>query len=97
MVWSRMTQKGHEDQFPLRRLTARSVIRKRTVAATRGNGRDAPIPDLPGLGPGAGRFDPLLTFGPAHEIETHAPPDFPEFIKLYDFWEGLRRMINHKV
>jgi hypothetical protein len=33
---------GHEDQFPLRRLTARSVIRKRTVAATRGNGRDAP-------------------------------------------------------
>ena len=35
---------GHEDQFPLRRLTARSVIRKRTVAATRGNGRDAPIP-----------------------------------------------------
>jgi len=37
-----MTQMGHEDQFPLRRLTARSVIRKRTVAATRGNGRDAP-------------------------------------------------------
>jgi hypothetical protein len=34
---------GHEDQFPLRRLTARSVIRKRTVAATRGNGRDAPL------------------------------------------------------
>jgi len=33
---------GHEDQFPLRRLTARSVIRKRIVAATRGNGRDAP-------------------------------------------------------
>jgi hypothetical protein len=26
----------------LRRLTARSVIRKRIVAATRGNGRDAP-------------------------------------------------------
>jgi hypothetical protein len=38
----RMTAAGHEDQFPLRRLTARSVIRKRTVAATRGNGRDAP-------------------------------------------------------
>ena len=32
---------GHEDQFPLRRPTARSVIRKRTVAATKGNGRDA--------------------------------------------------------
>jgi hypothetical protein len=41
--WRRsMAGMGHEDQFPLRRLTARSVIRKRTVAATRGNGRDAP-------------------------------------------------------
>ena len=37
----RRSASGHEDQFPLRRLTARSVIRKRTVAATRGNGRDA--------------------------------------------------------
>jgi hypothetical protein len=26
------------------RLSARSVIRKQTVAATRGNGRDAPTP-----------------------------------------------------
>jgi hypothetical protein len=42
-------------------------------------------------------FDPLLTFGPAHEIETHAPPDFPQFIKLYDFWEGLRSELNYKV
>jgi len=46
-VWSRMSQKGHEDAFPLRRLTARSVIRKRTVAAARGNGRDAPKPVIP--------------------------------------------------
>jgi hypothetical protein len=34
---------GHEDQFLPLRLSARSVIRKQTVAATRGNGRDAPI------------------------------------------------------
>ena len=39
---ARRSEMGHEDQFPLRRLTARSVIRKRIVAATRGNGRDAP-------------------------------------------------------
>jgi hypothetical protein len=42
-----MSAPGHEDQFLLRRLTARSVIRKRTVAATRGNGRDAPKTDYP--------------------------------------------------
>jgi hypothetical protein len=36
--------KGHEDQFLPPRLSARSVIRRQTVAATRGNGRDAPIP-----------------------------------------------------
>jgi hypothetical protein len=38
---------GHEDHFPLLRLTARSVIRKRTVAATQRNGRDAPKPVVP--------------------------------------------------
>jgi len=37
---------GHEDPFPPRRLTARSVIRKRTVGATRGDERDAPRADL---------------------------------------------------
>ena len=35
--------RGHEDQFLPLRLSARSVIRKQTVAATRGNGRDAPM------------------------------------------------------
>src|SRR5712691_9904245 len=38
----RMTQMGHEDQFPLCRLNARCVIRKETSAGTYGNGRDAP-------------------------------------------------------
>jgi len=39
-----MAEVGHEDQFLPLRLSARSVIRKQTVAATRGIGRDAPIP-----------------------------------------------------
>jgi hypothetical protein len=43
-----MTARGHEDQFLPLRLSARSVIRKQTVAATRGNGRDAPIPAVRG-------------------------------------------------
>src|SRR5689334_10453522 len=34
--------------FPLRRLTARSVIKKRTVAATRGDGREASFPAVRG-------------------------------------------------
>jgi hypothetical protein len=37
-----MAALGHEDQFLPPKLSARSVIRKQTVAATRGNGRDAP-------------------------------------------------------
>jgi hypothetical protein len=44
-----MSALGHEDQFPLRRLTARSAIRERTVAATRGNGRDGPVPAIHGV------------------------------------------------
>jgi hypothetical protein len=39
----------HEDQFLPLRLSARSVIRKQTVAATRGNGRDAPTPAARGF------------------------------------------------
>ena len=38
-----MTAMGHEDQFPVRPLTARSVIGKRTVGASPGNGQEAPI------------------------------------------------------
>jgi hypothetical protein len=37
-----MTNLGQEDQFVPPKLSARSVIRKQTVAATRGDGRDAP-------------------------------------------------------
>jgi hypothetical protein len=33
---------GHEGRFSPPRLSARSVIRKRTVASIRGNGQDAP-------------------------------------------------------
>jgi hypothetical protein len=39
---------GQEDQFVPPKLSARSAIRKQTVAATRGNGRDAPIPAVRG-------------------------------------------------
>jgi hypothetical protein len=35
---------GHEDQLLPLRLSARSVIRKQTVAATRDKGRAYPIP-----------------------------------------------------
>jgi hypothetical protein len=44
-----MSGTGHEDQFLPPNLNARSVIRKQTVAATRGNGRDAPIPAVCGI------------------------------------------------
>jgi len=49
---------GHEDQFLPLRLSARSVIRKQTVAATRGNGRDAPIPVIRRAA--VGRQEPTL-------------------------------------
>ena len=38
---------GHEDAFPRPRLNARCRFSQRIFAGTRGNGRDAPIPDLP--------------------------------------------------
>ena len=40
---------GHEDAFPRPRLSARSRFSQGTFARTRGNGRDAKIPDLPAL------------------------------------------------
>src|SRR5262252_100337 len=40
---------GHDDQFPPPRLGARYRFNQRTFVATRGNERDAPIPDLPVL------------------------------------------------
>ena len=47
---------GQEEPFSPLTLSARYVIRQETFAGTHGNGRDAPIPDLP-LYPEAGRFD----------------------------------------
>jgi hypothetical protein len=37
---------GHEDAFPPPRLSGRCRFSQGTFAATRGNGRDAPTPDL---------------------------------------------------
>ena len=51
-----MAAEGQEDQFLPPKLSARSVIRKQTVAATRGNGRDAPITAVRAIGPVG--FDP---------------------------------------
>ena len=40
---------GHEDTFPPHRSNAGYAIGEETIAWARGNGRDAPIPDLAGL------------------------------------------------
>src|SRR6516225_4103921 len=45
----RMAGMGHKDSFLRPRLNTRYRFSKGTLAGTRGNGRDAPIPDLPGL------------------------------------------------
>jgi hypothetical protein len=46
-LWAGVGQwKGHEYQLPPPRLSGCSVIRKQTVAATRGNGQDALIPAI---------------------------------------------------
>jgi hypothetical protein len=45
----RMTAKGHGDQFPPPTLSVRRRFGEATFAETLGNGRDAPIPDLPAL------------------------------------------------
>ncbi len=41
---------GHEDAFPRPELSARCQCSQQTFAATRGNGRDAPIAVLPSVG-----------------------------------------------
>jgi putative transposase len=51
---------GHEDAFPRPRLSDRSRLGEATFAGTRGNGRDAPIPDLPNLNPRRGTNLTLL-------------------------------------
>ena len=40
---------GHEDAFPPSRLSVRCGFSQGTFAETHGNGRDAPVPDLPTL------------------------------------------------
>jgi hypothetical protein len=67
---NRMTTTGHEDQFPLRRLGVRFGSRKETIVVKCRYGRDAPIPDLPGLIPEREIRRPM------YEIEAPATPDF---------------------
>jgi hypothetical protein len=48
LQWSlRGSGVGHEDPFPPLWLNVRCVIRHGTFAETNGNGRDAPLADLP--------------------------------------------------
>src|SRR5580693_2519474 len=69
--------KGHEDAFPRPRLSARCWFSQGTFAGTWGNGRDAPIPDLPTLTPEREvRPFPDGRLG-AHEIGTPANPRTP--------------------
>ena len=44
-----MTALGHEERFPPRRLNGRCRFSEGTFTGAHGNGRDAPIPDLPAL------------------------------------------------
>src|SRR5580692_8811868 len=68
---------GHEDAFPRPRLSARCWFSQGTFAGTWGNGRDAPIPDLPTLTPEREvRPFPDGRLG-AHEIGTPATPGPP--------------------
>ena len=72
---------GHEDAFPRPRLSARCWFSQGTFAGTWGNGRDAPIPDLPTLTPEREvRPFPDGRLG-AHEIGTPATPGPPDFQK----------------
>ena len=41
-----MTEKGHEDQFPLPTLSGRSRFSQRTFAGTRPDDEDAPFPAI---------------------------------------------------
>jgi hypothetical protein len=42
---------GHEDAFPLLKLSVGLRFSKPTLAAMLGNGEDAPIPGLPAVAP----------------------------------------------
>ena len=55
LMCSAMTEMGHEERFPATRLSAGYGFRKETLAGTRRNGRDAPLPDTPGGGVLLGR------------------------------------------
>jgi hypothetical protein len=57
-----VTGTGHEERFPATRLSARCGFRKETIAETRCNGRDAPIPVVHEGINGTAGFDPKLPF-----------------------------------
>ena len=79
---------GHDDAFPRPRLSAHYRFSQGTFAGTWGNGRDAPIPDLPAVAPergGSTHICQLLTsaFSPLVERNIfegwpRAPMHFPD-------------------
>jgi hypothetical protein len=93
---------GHKDQFPRPRLSAGYGFRKETIAGMRGNGRDAPIPDLPALAPEprSGEFGPARTSGHSalSEPVVTQPRTFSLIVPVYrtlqkDYHLALQRSI----
>ena len=68
-----MTGMGHEDEFLPPKLSARSLIGKQTVAATRGNGRDAPIHAIREAPIQPLECDPASSFAPVGETGGPCP------------------------
>src|SRR5215475_3508464 len=67
---------GPEDAFPRQRLSARCRLSQGTFAGTRGNGRDAPTPDLHAAAPEKGSSTP------SRPDSGSTPPDFCGLVEL---------------
>ena len=60
---------GYEERFLPTRLSAGGGFRKETIAGTRRNGREAPIPDLPALDPEREGSVRISDAGPTRAID----------------------------
>ena len=64
-----MTEEGHEDQFPPRRLSACCGFGQETFAGGAGNGQDAPIPAIR-RGSEIGQVDPQQAFALTYRSDS---------------------------
>ena len=64
-----MTEEGHEDQFPPRRLSACCGFGQETFAGGAGNGQDAPIPAVGRAAMEPARFERSWRLPEGREIE----------------------------